>query len=275
MGAAGAAWGTVAGDLAKAAAFGALFLGRGNRVRFGTLPRRILEPRAAAGLMRGGFGNGIHLFLSVGSLAAFNLAAGACGGAGPAGAASGASAVAFSFGSAALVPVIGLGSALALLVGHGMGAGRRGWAAGAVRCSGRLAFMYLAGVAAVCLAFPDGIVSLFSGESASPGVRAEAARLLALSAAFVLCDGFSVVFCGAARGAGDTCWVMKMTGCVAAAQCVAALGAGVAGAGPAALWGVRVLGSFFKALLGFHRLSGREWLTNATAGRLFGEVSGP
>ncbi|MDR1040367.1 MAG: hypothetical protein LBR80_09420 [Deltaproteobacteria bacterium] len=269
MGAAGAAWGTVAGDLVKVLMFGALFLSRGNRERYGTFPGRILEPRAAAGLMRGGFGNGVHLFLTVGSLAAFNMAAGLQGGA------AGASAVAFSFGSAALVPVIGLGSALALLVGHGMGAGSPERAVGALRCSGRLAFMYLAAVAAVCLAFPDGIVSLFSSSPASPELRGEAGRLLMLSAAFVLCDGISVVFCGAARGAGDTPWVMKMTGCVAASQIVLAIAAALAGGGAAALWGVLVLGSFFKALLGYFRLSGGAWLGNATAGRLFAEVPLP
>jgi MATE family multidrug resistance protein len=154
-----------------------------------------------------------------------------------------------------------------------MGAGDPSYARNALACSGRIAFLYLSAVAATCLVFPEAIVSLFSGEEASGGVRREAAALVSLSGAFIVCDGFSLLFCGAARGAGDTLYIMKMTGGVSALQMALAALACLYGAGAGGLWLVLVLASFAKAALVFLRLSGGAWLTNVTAGSLFSEGS--
>jgi MATE family multidrug resistance protein len=236
-----------------------------------------------SGLVRGVAGNGARLFLAAGSLAVFSMAVGLSGGGSEsvaAGAAdslsvSGASAVAFSFGSAALIPVIGLGSALALLVGNGMGAGDPLKARLAVSASARIALPYLACVILLSLVFPGFVVSLFSSDAEGSVLSPHAVYMLALAGAFVVFDGSSILLCSAVKGAGDTAYVMRMTGLVSGLQMIACCAAGFCGASPGVLWCLLVLGSCVKAAAAFLRYSSGAWAFNATAGSFFLGGSGP
>jgi MATE family multidrug resistance protein len=265
QGASGAAWGTVVGDALRVIILLALFLSPANRNKYGTFPRRLFNLKVAKGLVFGGFGHGVQLLVSLGALAVFNLAVGLRGGL----EGSHASAVAFSFSSMALVPAIGLGSAVALLVGRGIGAGDQGLIRRAVRRSEMVALAYAGAVFLICLLFSKSIVALFSGEWDSQVTGGLGGALPALCGLFVVGDTFALLFCGAARGAGDTLYIMRMTGLVSGLQSVILAAAGLTGAGTEALWAILALGSFLKAFLGRLRLSGGTWLGHCTAGSLF------
>ncbi|MDR1921411.1 MAG: FAD:protein FMN transferase [Candidatus Adiutrix sp.] len=255
LGIVGAGLATVASDAAKTAVLAALFLSPTNRRVYHTARGRLFEPRLFLKLARKGLDNGFQLFTGVSSMALFNLAAGQA--AAPAGAA--ASGIAFSLVTAASIPAIGLGSAVAMLVGRAVGANDRDLARRNVRQAGRLAAGYGALVALIFLAWPPALIKLF-GPGLAPAGRELAGELVGPAAVFFLAETAAMLYGGAIRGAGDSAYAMRVgagAGALMAGLSLMVLGAG---APVRTLWGLAVLLTALKAWALYARYRKNDWL---------------
>jgi MATE family multidrug resistance protein len=143
--------------------------------------------------------------------------------------------VALNLASLTFMVPLGVSAAAAVLVGHAVGRGdaadaRRAAAAGLVCGVG-----FMAASAAVMLAVPAALASLYTNDAA---VAAMAASLIPIAGMFQVFDGIQVVSIGILRGVADTRtpMIVAIVGFwLVALPVSAALGFG-AGGGPEGLW---------------------------------------
>lgn len=106
--------------------------------------------------------------------------------------------IAIGLSSFTFMGVLGISGATAVRVGHAIGEGRSPRAAGLIGIAMGAAFMSVC--AAIFLAFPRGLVALFTEDASTAEL---AARLLLVAAVFQPFDGIQGVAAGALRGAAD------------------------------------------------------------------------
>jgi MATE family multidrug resistance protein len=178
-----------------------LFLTRTNRVCFNTLPRPLLDGVLLRRLIRFGLPNGLQFGLD---LLAFNLFVVFVGTYGMV--ELEAANIAFGLNAMAFIPIIGLGIAVSVLVGQGIGAKDIAYARRAVRSGLGIALIYNVVVVALYVGWPDVVVGLFAreGDPAQAEVLVMAQRCLMYVAAYLMLDAVYIVFGHAVRGAGDT-----------------------------------------------------------------------
>jgi len=130
--------------------------------------------------------------------------------------------------------VLGISIAVSTLVGRYVGAGDVAAAERSHDSGVRLGLIVSVGVALVFLAIPGFCLRIFTDD---PDVLALGAPLLAVGAAFLVCDALGVLSGGALRGAGDTRWPFLMQTALAwglflpaAYLCGVMLGGGLTGA---------------------------------------------
>ncbi len=208
MGIEGAAWATFVAIWLKVLVFLLLLSGARNRSGFGSmraafhwpLCRRLLQFGGPAGLQMllevAGFT--VFVFL-VGSLGVRELAA---------------TNLAFNISSLAFMPVLGLSTAVAILVGQQLGCNQPDLAARGTWTSMWLAAIYMVVVSTLYVVVPDWFLyGFFSSESpdANEEVRALAVVLLRYVAAYNLFDALNLVFVSAIKGAGDTRFVFGVS----------------------------------------------------------------
>lgn len=213
MGIAGAGWATVAGSWGSALLAVGLLLLPSHRSEFGTAsgwrPERALFRR----LMIYGGPAGTQVFLDV---LVFNLFVQMVGRLGEA--AMGATTLTVRLNMIAFLPMIGLGQAVCILVGQRLGGERADLAEQSVYTGLKWTFGYMCLVAAVYVAFPHLIVSVFAGDRDPEEFAAVAAivpGLLVCVAVYSLADAVNFTFAFALRGAGDTWYVTLATFCLA------------------------------------------------------------
>lgn len=213
MGIAGAGWATVAGSWASALLAVSLLLRQPYRVAFATLsgwrPDRALFGR----LMKYGGPAGGQVFLDV---LVFNLFVQMVGRLGDA--AMGATTLTVRLNMIAFLPMLGLGQAVSILVGQRLGADRPDLAEKSAYTGLKWTFGYMCAVAAIYLALPGLIVSVFEGDRSPEDFAAVAAivpGLLVCVAVYSLADAVNFTFAFALRGAGDTRFVTLATFCLA------------------------------------------------------------
>jgi MATE family multidrug resistance protein len=132
--------------------------------------------------------------------------------------------ISFNYDLVSFIPMLGVGAATTALVGHRMGAGDPKGARRVAFLGLRIAWGYgLLIVAAFVLGAPV-LVRFFSGgfTAGDEAILPIAQTLLRLAALYILGDATNVVLGGALRGAGDTRWVLLMSG---AAHWIMAAGA--------------------------------------------------
>jgi MATE family multidrug resistance protein len=122
--------------------------------------------------------------------------------------------ITFNYDLVAFIPMLGVGTATTALVGHRMGAGDVEGARKSAFLGLRVAWGYGAVMVVSFLAGAPFLVGLFSrGFTAEDqAIIPLAQTMLRLAAIYTLADGTQVVFSGALRGAGDTRWVMIISG---------------------------------------------------------------
>ena len=209
MGIEGAGWATVAGAWASAAVAVALFLRRKYRVEFHTLLGWRPERETFARLMRYGGPAGLQLFLDALVFDLFTQTVGELGKA-----QLGATTLAVRFNMIAFLPMIGLGTAVGILVGQRLGGDRPDLAERSAYTGLRWTFGYMCLVAAAYLLVPHLLVSAFEGDRDPETFAAIAAivpSLLTCVAIYSLADSINVTFAFALRGAGDTRFVTALT----------------------------------------------------------------
>jgi MATE family multidrug resistance protein len=208
-GIAGAGWATVAGSWLSALLALALFLRPRYRREFQTLSGWRPERELFGRLMKYGGPAGAQVFLDVLVFHVFIQLVGRLGEA-----QTGATTLTVRLNMVAFLPMMGLGQAVAILVGQRLGADRPDLAERSAYTGLKWVFGYMCSVAAVYLLFPEALVSLFDG-ARDPARFAEVAAivpsLLLCVAIYSLADAVNVTFSFALRGAGDTRFVSLLT----------------------------------------------------------------
>lgn len=124
-----------------------------------------------------------------------------------------ATSIVFTINAAALVPMLGLGQAVSVLVGQRLGADRPDLAGRTVRTGLIWCLMYTSAAAVVFLAFPGWLGRQFGDPN--PNVWQHVEPLIPVLLGFVcvycLFESVSVILSSALRGAGDTRFVSAAT----------------------------------------------------------------
>ena len=182
-----------------------LFFSRENRKRFGTFPRRTLDPPLLGRVLRFGLPNGLQFMLDI---AAFNLFVVFMGRAGPV--VLEAVNIAFGIEVMAFLPIIGLGVAVSVFVGQGVGANDILFARHCVRSAMVMATVYNVVIAAVFVLSPGPILALFvrQGDTAQVEALEMAVIFLRYIATYLLFDALYILYSHAIKGAGDTRFAM-------------------------------------------------------------------
>ncbi len=129
-------------------------------------------------------------------------------------AATGATTLTVRLNMVAILPMLGLGQAVSILVGQRLGADCPDLAERSAYTGLKWAFGYMCGVAAVYLLFPGLLVSVFEGDRDRQSFAALAAivpTLLRCVAVYSVADALNLTFAFALRGAGDTRFVSLLT----------------------------------------------------------------
>jgi MATE family multidrug resistance protein len=205
LGIAGAGWATVAGSSASAALSVALLLRPRYRAEYATGSGWRPDPALFARLMRFSLPNGLFVALDTLGFALFVQLVGRLGEA-----ALSATSVTFALNLVAILPTLGIGQAVEVLVGQRLGEDRPDVAARSTWAGFRVALGFTALLALAYVLLPGPLIDLFEGRGGGPereAVRALVPVLLRFVAVYCLFDTMNVVFSFALRGAGDTRYV--------------------------------------------------------------------
>jgi MATE family multidrug resistance protein len=206
-GIAGAGWATVVGSCASAVLALALFLRPRYRAEFHEPGGWRLDLPLVRRLLRIGLPRRVQVGLDVLAFALFTVLVGQMGKAELA-----ASGVAFTLNVITVLPSLGIGQAVAVLVGRRLGEDRPDLAERSTWTAFKVTGAYMAVMAGLYVAVPDLLASFFrpASEAAAADWLAVAALvplLLRFTAVYSLFDGMNLIFSSALKGAGDTRFV--------------------------------------------------------------------
>lgn len=197
LGAAGAGWAT-AFSMWLGAAVLCFYMTRAEGLQRYLPPWRLVAPRldAIAAILRLGLPLGFTLFMEVAFFSVIALCIATLGEV-----AMGAHQVAFSMWDVVYMPLVSFGSALAIRLGHAIGAGDRAALALSIRCG--TAMTVLVGLLGmiILLSSPAFLVSLFTSDA---DIAAIAVSLVRLAALFILIDSAQVAVSYCLRAFKDT-----------------------------------------------------------------------
>jgi MATE family multidrug resistance protein len=209
MGIAGAGLSTVIGSWVSALVALWLFFHKEFRADFNTLGGWRPEAGLFGRLMKYGGPAGLQVFLDVLVFHLFIQLVGRLGEA-----ELGATTLTVRLNMVAFLPMMGMGQAVAILVGQRLGADRPDLAERTTYTGLAWVFGYMAVVAAAYVLLPHTLVSIFESEADPAAFAAIAAivpTLLICVAIYSLADAVNVTFAFALRGAGDTRFVTALT----------------------------------------------------------------
>lgn len=223
LGVAGAAYGTLIGNLVSTVILFAKFFGKSCHRRFRTRYAFAFSWPLTRELLKKGIPSGVEMFLN---MSAFQLLILMFHALGPESAT--ASSVMFNWDMVAYVPLMGLEVASTSLVGRYVGA-KDGAAASRSTYSGlKLGWGYSLLIGILFIFLPGILTDIFKPDVAEASAEAiaifESARpmsifMLRIATFYIFVEVLLVIYAGALRGAGDTLWVMYacaiMNWCVA------------------------------------------------------------
>ncbi|HLJ91897.1 MAG TPA: MATE family efflux transporter [Gemmataceae bacterium] len=202
-GIAGAGYATVVGSATSATLALFLFFRPQYRKTFATLTGWRLEPGLFGRLLRFGLPNGLQWMLDALAFTVFLFLVGRLGEGELA-----ATNIAFTINMVALLPMLGMGQAVCVLVGQRLGQDRPELAERTTWNGFRLAWLYMAAVVLLYVLVPGAFLYCFESSDAQwPVVAGFVPILLRFVAVYSLFDSMSLVFSFALRGAGDTRFV--------------------------------------------------------------------
>jgi MATE family multidrug resistance protein len=209
LGIRGAALGTLGSTLFIVAMLFAAYLRSPDYRRHGGAHAWKVRLDLAGRLLRFGAPAGAELFISV---FAFNVFVQLMHSYGPAVAT--AVTITFNWDLVAFIPQLGIGFAVTALAGQRMGAGDPAGARRAAYLGLRVAYAYAGLIVLAFLAGAPLLVRVFAGgfSASDRAVLPLAELLLRLASVYTLADATQVVLSGALRGAGDTTWVLVISG---------------------------------------------------------------
>lgn len=204
-GIAGAGWATVVGSWVSAVLALGLFFRRRYRAEFHTLSGWRIEWPLFGRLMLFGLPNGFQWCLEGLAFSVFMILIGLLGKAELA-----ASSIAFTINMVAFLPMLGIGQAIAVLVGQRLGQDRPELAERSTWTGFGVAWTYMAVVAVLYVLLPEVFLAFFQSQGEPdewPTVAGMVVILLRFVAVYSLFDSMNLVFSFALRGAGDTRFV--------------------------------------------------------------------
>lgn len=203
-GIAGVGWATVAGSWCAALTALALFLRPKFREEFATLRGAWPEKELFVRLMRFGIPNGLFAFLDALVFTLFVLIVGRFGQA-----ESAATTIAFTINIFAILPPMGIGQAVEVLVGQRLGEDRPDLAERSTWTGLMFAAAIMATLGTTFVLLPQLWVAPFANHSDPlwPTIEPLVPMLLGFVAAYCLFDSVNLTFSFALRGAGDTRFV--------------------------------------------------------------------
>ena len=212
LGVAGAAYGTLIGNLVSTVILFAKFFGKSCHRRFRTRYAFAFSWPLTRELLKKGIPSGVEMFLN---MSAFQLLILMFHALGPESAT--ASSVMFNWDMVAYVPLMGLEVASTSLVGRYVGA-KDGAAASRSTYSGlKLGWGYSLLIGILFIFLPGILTDIFKPDVAEASAEAiaifESARpmsifMLRIATFYIFVEVLLVIYAGALRGAGDTLWVM-------------------------------------------------------------------
>jgi len=205
MGIAGAGWATAAGNTASAVLCLALFFRKEYRSQFATVTGWRFEGALFARLMRFGLPSGFQWFMDGVVFTIFTFVIGRMGDA-----ELGATTIAITLNIVAILPAIGMGQAVSILVGQRLGENNPELAERATWTGFRISWFYMTAVALTYMVIPGTLAELFRNESNLTqweAISALVPSLLRFVAFYCLFDSLNLVFSFALKGAGDTRFV--------------------------------------------------------------------
>ncbi len=206
MGLAGAGIASVASQALGCLLFLGMLLAPGNEGSYRTRTGWRLKGDLFARLLRYGVPSGIHFFVDVAAFTAFIMIVGRIGTAELA-----ATNIALNINSLAFMPVLGLGTAVAVLVGQHLGEERPLVAQSSAWNGLRLGVLYMAAISVAYVGIPGLFADLFAPRddpASFASIRQATVVLLRFVAIYSVFDSFNIVFGSALKGAGDTRFVM-------------------------------------------------------------------
>lgn len=171
---------------------------------FGVFSRFQFKAKAFWRLLSYGIPSGFQLFMDVAGFTAFIILVGRLGKE-----ALGASNIAFSINTLAFMPMVGLGTAVSVLVGQAMGRQVIKDAQTVTFSGFQLALFYMTSISILYTFTPGIFLNPFVKNTAeSAGLIGIAIILLRFIALYSVFDSFGVIFGSALKGAGDTRFIM-------------------------------------------------------------------
>lgn len=209
MGITGAAWATNVALAAKLLVYLALWLQPANNALFQTWVGRRFDRELCLRILRFGLPTGLQYAVEAGAFFLFVQLLARLGVQ-----ATAASLLAFNINSLAFMPVLGIGMAVATLVGQSLGNNDPRRASRATWAGFWLAVGLMLPISISYVLAPDAILYLHQ-RHASPtefaALRNVVVVLLRFVAAYTLFDAMNIVFSSAIKGAGDTQFVLFTT----------------------------------------------------------------
>lgn len=211
MGTAGAAWGTILADLIGLLIYFAVFFAPSARKHFQT-HKAALDFPLLKRMIRFGLPSGVHLALDLIAFNTFSLILGCYGVA-----VHEAASITFGINNIAFCPIIGIGMTASILVGQAVGGENIPLAKKAARSCIILVILYSLLMMLLFTVFQGVVLAPFTraGDTGQLESLKISSYMLYFISAYLIADGFNVVYSNALRGAGDTkfpMWVMTGVG---------------------------------------------------------------
>ncbi|MCQ2093316.1 MAG: MATE family efflux transporter [Fibrobacter sp.] len=215
LGVAGAAYGTVIGNIVSTVMLFVVYFSKKNHKRFATRSNLRLNLEQVKELLRRGLPSGVEMFLN---MAAFQLMILIFHGLGAEMAT--AASVMFNWDMVAYVPLMGLEVASTSLVGRYVGAKQAAAATRSTRSGLKVGWAYSLLIGVLLVFLPGVLTDIFRPDvtaTAEAIAIFETARpmsifMLRFATIYIFVEVLLVIYCGALRGAGDTVWVMIACG---------------------------------------------------------------
>ncbi|MCX7806347.1 MAG: MATE family efflux transporter [Planctomycetota bacterium] len=261
MGISGAAVATVAAQGFSAALLLAGALLPRHIETYGTWRGRRIEPALMWRLIKFGMPNGVRFAVEMVAWTLFLFLVGRIGNAELA-----ATNIAWRINGIAFFPLIGLSSAISIIVGRCQGRGDPVLAAKATWRGMVMSQAWMMLAAVMFVAIPERLISMFHDPESMTAeefarVSGMGAVCLRFVAAYCLLDGFNVVFTGALIGAGDTRWTLAAAAIMNVPFALVLYALLAAGMGLYALWAAATAFVMFQAIVWFLRFRSGEWKT--------------
>ena len=209
LGIRGAALATVMSSFAGSALFWMMLVPDAKRNGYPLWETLKADLQLLRRMIRFGFPNGVQFLLDIGAFTMFIILIGKLGTLQQA-----ATNVAFTLNSMAFIPTLGMGNAVLTIVGLRVGEGDAPLAARTVWKAFILSGFLMILFSAVCLLFPQVILSPFlhADEKASINeLQPIVMTLLQFVALYTFFDAMAIIFGSAVRGAGDTMFSLLFT----------------------------------------------------------------